>query len=73
MGEYTRDVSKVRSHNFDLEKYVVTKHERRGNVYEGSLNTVFFFKLNLITSFSIYESLCKKWGVQRHLIVKCKL
>ncbi len=32
----------------------------RGNVYEGSLNTIFFAELNLITSFLIYESWCKK-------------
>ncbi len=31
----------------------------RGNVYEGSLNTIFFAKFSLITSFLIYESLCK--------------
>ncbi len=45
----------------------------RGNVYEWSLNTIFFAELNLIASFSIYESLCKKWRVQRRLIVKCEL
>ncbi len=46
--------------------------KRRGNVYEGSLNTIFFTKLNLITSFSIFESLCKKCRVQRCLIVKVR-
>ncbi len=35
----------------------------RGNIYEESLNTIFFAKLNL-TSFSIYESLRKKWRIQ---------
>ncbi len=39
----------------------------RGNVYEGSLNTIFFTELNL-TSSSIYESLCKKGRIQCHLI-----
>ncbi len=40
----------------------------RENVHEESLNTIFFTELNLITSFSIYESLRKKWRVQRRLI-----
>ncbi len=45
----------------------------RGNVHEISLNTIFFAKFNLITSFSVYESLHKEWIVQCCLIVKCKL
>ncbi len=32
----------------------------RASVQEESLNTIFFAKLNLIMSFSFYESLCKK-------------
>ncbi len=40
----------------------------RGNVYEGSLNSIFFAELNLIMSFSIYESLCKEWRVRCHPI-----
>ncbi len=44
-----------------------------GNVYEGSLNTIFFVKLNFIVSLLIYESLRKKWRVQCCPIVKCKL
>ncbi len=43
------------------------------NVYEGFLNPIFFAELNLIKSFLIYESLRKKWRVQRHVIVKCEL
>ncbi len=45
----------------------------KGNVYEGSLNTIFLAKLNLVTSSLIYESLCKKWRVQHRPIVKCEL
>ncbi len=40
------------------------------NVRERSLNAIFFAELNLITSFSIYESLRKKWRVQCYQIVK---
>ncbi len=40
----------------------------RGNVYEGSPNKIFFTELNSIMSYSIYESLRKKWRVQRHPI-----
>ncbi len=36
----------------------------RGNVNKGFLNTIFFAELNLIRSFSIYESFHKKWRVQ---------
>ncbi len=35
----------------------------RGNVYEGSLNTIFFAEPSLIMSFSIYESFRKKWRI----------
>ncbi len=59
--DFMRDVSKVRSHCFDLEKHVATINMKlRGNVYEGSLNTKFFAVFNLIMSFSIFESLRKK-------------
>ncbi len=44
----SRDVSKVRSHYFNLEKYVTTKNVKlAGTAYEGSLNTILFDNISL--------------------------
>ncbi len=53
--------------------------KRRRNVYEGSLNTIFFAKLNLIMSFSIFKSLRKNgefsavrlWSVSCDYVFEC--
>ncbi len=52
----TKNVSEVQSHCFNSRNMRPLNMKLRGNVYEGSLSTVFLAELNLMTSFSIYKS-----------------
>ncbi len=67
-----KDVLKVRSHASISRNMRPLNMKLRRNVYVGYVNTIFFPKLNLITSFSIYERMCKKWRVPHYLNVKCE-